>query len=58
MAGGGVWSIQISRTAIPPRAPEIIDNEDCLLYKDLDGNGEVDIDDLAAHITLWLANCQ
>lgn len=33
-------------------------DENCPLCKDLDGNGIVDIQDLVAQVTLWLASCQ
>ena len=37
--------------------PEIPASSDCPLCEDVDGNGVIDMQDLIAHITKWLATC-
>ncbi|MFH1717565.1 MAG: hypothetical protein ABIF19_09465, partial [Planctomycetota bacterium] len=34
------------------------DGTDCPLCQDVDGDGKIDMDDLAAFTAQWLANCQ
>jgi hypothetical protein len=38
-------------------APDITDDTDCPLCQDVNGDGVIDIDDLAALVAEWLANC-
>jgi len=39
-------------------APYTTDGTDCPLCEDVNGDGVIDMDDLAAYVSLWLANCQ
>jgi hypothetical protein len=38
--------------------PEIIDTGDCPLCEDVNGDGVIDLNDLTAFVSMWLANCQ
>jgi hypothetical protein len=37
--------------------PETTNDEECPLCEDVNGDGVIDIQDLVAHITLWLSSC-
>lgn len=37
--------------------PDTTDQTECPLCEDVNGDGIVDMEDLAAHVSLWLANC-
>jgi len=37
--------------------PQTTDTE-CQLCQDVNGDGNINMDDLAAFVSLWLANCQ
>ncbi|MHC4496212.1 MAG: GEVED domain-containing protein [Planctomycetota bacterium] len=38
-------------------SPETVPDSGCPLCEDVDGNGVIDIEDLVAHVTKWLATC-
>ena len=37
--------------------PEVSDDQDCPLCEDLNGDGVIDLDDLSAFTSRWLATC-
>ncbi len=48
---------QIGETEDYRFIPEVSSSSDCPLCEDVDGNGVVNMQDLIAHITKWLATC-
>jgi len=57
-AGSGpLEKYQIGETEDYYFIPQTTDQGECPLCKDVNGDGRVDMEDLAAHVSLWLANC-
>ena len=49
---------QIGETEDYLFVPEIVDSGECPLCEDVNGDGVIDLNDLAAFVSKWLANCQ
>ncbi len=48
---------QIGETEDYKIVPEVPASSDCPLCEDVDGNGVIDMQDLVAHVSKWLATC-
>jgi hypothetical protein len=58
-AGSGPQEMyQIGETEDHKIVPNVPASSDCPMCEDVDGNGVIDMQDLVAHVSKWLATCQ